>query len=261
MKKHISLLVIALLLLTSNAYALNLSRVKTWGAEVLTQGDLNAEFDNILNHAIGTADITDDTIGEADLNMVDTATDEDVFTYESTTGDFEWHTRQSVVDAGLIGDVSYTIGDNSTGDVIITFDGDAGTDGTITYDVSEDAFTISGSRVAIGAFTRDTATASGTQAVTGVGFVPVAVQFTMAEAGSDERSWGDDDGTNTEVIAFQVDADNWLVSAARSIYAVESGTAHYSGTITTLGADGFTITWVKTGTPTGTITVNYLAYK
>src|SRR3990167_10008439 len=33
-----------------------------------------------------------------------------------------------------------TIGDGSSGDVTLTFDGDAGTDGTLTWDVSEDAF-------------------------------------------------------------------------------------------------------------------------
>jgi len=39
-------------------YALNLSRVKEWSAEVLTHTDLNAEFDNILDHAIANADIS-----------------------------------------------------------------------------------------------------------------------------------------------------------------------------------------------------------
>jgi len=45
-------------LLASTVYALNLSRVKTWGAEVLTHTDLNAEFDNILNHSIANADVS-----------------------------------------------------------------------------------------------------------------------------------------------------------------------------------------------------------
>src|SRR3990167_8027314 len=38
--------------------ALNLSRVKTWSAEVLTHTDLNAEFDNILNHSVTNSDIS-----------------------------------------------------------------------------------------------------------------------------------------------------------------------------------------------------------
>ena len=44
----------------TGVYALNLSRVKTWSAEVLTHTDLNAEFDNILNHTISNTDIASD---------------------------------------------------------------------------------------------------------------------------------------------------------------------------------------------------------
>lgn len=45
-------------LLATTVFALNLSRVKTWSAEVLTHTDLNAEFDNILDHSIANADIS-----------------------------------------------------------------------------------------------------------------------------------------------------------------------------------------------------------
>ncbi len=45
--------------ITSNAYALNLSRVKTWAAsEILTAADLNGEFNNILNHSLTNNDIS-----------------------------------------------------------------------------------------------------------------------------------------------------------------------------------------------------------
>lgn len=42
--------------------------------------------------------------------------------------------------ADLTSAVLWTFGDGSSGDVIITFDGDGGTDGTLTWDVSEDSF-------------------------------------------------------------------------------------------------------------------------
>ena len=38
-----------------------------------------------------------DSLREADLKVVDTASDEDIFTYESTTGDFEWHTIDQMI--------------------------------------------------------------------------------------------------------------------------------------------------------------------
>ena len=52
------LLIICLLLIALNVYALNLSRVKTWSAaEVLTAAALNAEFDNIVGHSLTGADV------------------------------------------------------------------------------------------------------------------------------------------------------------------------------------------------------------
>lgn len=44
-----------------------------------------------------TANIGNDKVTEAKLKAVDAASDEDVFTYESTTGDFEWHSRDEIV--------------------------------------------------------------------------------------------------------------------------------------------------------------------
>lgn len=54
-----SLVLVLVLFLSSPAYALNLSRVKTWStSDILTASDLNAEFDNILNHSLVNADIS-----------------------------------------------------------------------------------------------------------------------------------------------------------------------------------------------------------
>ena len=36
---------------------MNLSRVKVWSAEILYASDLNAEFNNILNHELDDSDI------------------------------------------------------------------------------------------------------------------------------------------------------------------------------------------------------------
>ena len=56
-KKSILVLLLCIFCVAIPSYALNLSRVKTWGTEVLTADDLNAEFDNILTHDINNADI------------------------------------------------------------------------------------------------------------------------------------------------------------------------------------------------------------
>lgn len=57
MKKYL-LAAVCLLFLSSNAHALDLSRVKNWAAsEILTAADLNGEFNNILNHSLTNNDI------------------------------------------------------------------------------------------------------------------------------------------------------------------------------------------------------------
>ena len=59
MRKFILILsLLFLIFITSNSFAINVSRVKTWAAaEILTAADLNAEFDNIIDHEITNADI------------------------------------------------------------------------------------------------------------------------------------------------------------------------------------------------------------
>lgn len=44
-----------------------------------------------------TANVTNDSLLEVDLKAVDSASDEDILTYESTTGDFEWHTISEMI--------------------------------------------------------------------------------------------------------------------------------------------------------------------
>lgn len=56
--------------------------------------ETDAAHDNFseLAGTVAAGQIANDAVTEAKLKAVDTAVDEDIFTYESTTGDFEWHT-------------------------------------------------------------------------------------------------------------------------------------------------------------------------
>lgn len=118
-------------------------------------------------------------------------------------------------------------------------------------------------RFKIVSFTRDTATASGTQAVTGVGFKPRVVVFLSGTVtGSGKVSVGIDDGT-TPIGAFNnhnSTADTWGLDTSFSIELIESTPNFSQAKITTLGADGFTVTWTKTGTPTGSVTIGALCF-
>ena len=114
----------------------------------------------------------------------------------------------------------------------------------------------------VGSFTRDTALASGSQAVTGIGFKPKAVIFLSCQSTVvGEASWGLDDGSNPEVIYddHNDNVDEYVYDGSFSIYDEEGGGAFYTGKINSMDADGFTVGWTRTGAPTGTVTVIYLA--
>ena len=113
--------------------------------------------------------------------------------------------------------------------------------------------------VDINRFSRDTTVVTGTQSVTGVGFTPVFVIFLALEATSDEVSWGFDDGTNKDCIGRDGATYFWN-GQNHSISGRDNGTTDvYNGFISSLDSDGFTISWTKTGSPSGTLSITYLA--
>lgn len=120
---------------------------------------------------------------------------------------------------------------------------------------------LSALNVKAGLFSRSTGVGSGNQEITGLGFTPKAVIFCTVKSGSDEMSIGVDDGTTPGAIADNngASSDNWSLSSD-AISAKQNGDVDkYEGKIDSLDADGFTIAWVRTGTPAGTISIVYLA--
>lgn len=116
----------------------------------------------------------------------------------------------------------------------------------------------------VGSFSRDISTASGTQTVTGVGFQPKSILFLSLQVSAvGKMSVGVDDGTTAKDLAdeYNVTANTWTTDGSNSINIIESGTAKYVGKVQSFNSDGFTISWTKTGSPTGTVTVNYIAFR
>ncbi len=115
----------------------------------------------------------------------------------------------------------------------------------------------------IGTFTKDTADATGTQEISGVGFKPSFVIFFAVTNVAAEASFGFDDGSN----AYSIDdwhnrtADTWSYSVVNSIQLNQAAGIIYSGVISVLGADGFTITWTKAGAKTGSAYIHYMAFR
>ena len=117
-------------------------------------------------------------------------------------------------------------------------------------------------RAHIGTFTRDLTTASGTQNVTGIGFTPTQVFMMGAINGSTVVSFGLDDGTTHGSVFndYQDIANSGGLLTTFSVIAVTAvGNTFQQAKITALASDQFTLTWTKTGSPPGTITMFYLA--
>lgn len=130
--------------------------------------------------------------------------------------------------------------------------------GAVLNDGSVDTF--------VGVFNRDTSLASGTQAVTGVGFQPKSVVFitgTGAVAGVMSWGFGADDGNADRSWADNNNntASGYSSSDTNCINALFGGGASYAGNIQSYDADGFTISWTKTGSPTATIGNRFIAFK
>ena len=141
----------------------------------------------------------------------------------------------------------------------------------ITLTPSGDNLTIAaaaGANVKVGSFTRDSSASVGTQVVSGIGFTPKSVIFFTVQDGTHEMSVGMDDGTEARVVYHDhptsantfalADTSGSGMKSIRTIHA--SGGNTFNGKITALASGQFTVTWDKVGSPTGTITVMYMAF-
>jgi hypothetical protein len=78
----------------------------TVGGTLITTGAVTIAEGKLTDSTVVSADIKDGDIAEADLKVVDSPSDEDVMTYESTTGDFEWHSANEYaakITTGIVG--------------------------------------------------------------------------------------------------------------------------------------------------------------
>ena len=116
-------------------------------------------------------------------------------------------------------------------------------------------------RIKIGSFTRDMTAATGSVSYTGVGFTPKAVIFLSAlSSQSITFSVGVDSGGAGVGTIFTRGSASFITTPSFSIQLETlAGTDFQSGSITTFGTDGFTIAWVKTGSPTVTAQIIYMA--
>ena len=120
-----------------------------------------------------------------------------------------------------------------------------------------------GGSVYVGSVPRSVTSASSNQSVTGLGFQPTGIAAFTSIGGTDAASWGIDDGTTAKCI-YQNNAGTDLISNQSTLVRMVTGTdgsTMLTGLIDSFDTDGFTIAGTKTGSPTGDLYMNYIAWK
>lgn len=115
----------------------------------------------------------------------------------------------------------------------------------------------------VGSLSRDLTTASGNVTYTGTSFTPTALEFFQINTSSNSMSWGFDDGSNAHSIIYISSATSTMdsVSGYSIVVTDASGSNRQRGYVSSFGLDQFTITWEKTGSPTGSAVVKYKAQR
>lgn len=199
----------------------------------------------------------------ARLQLADTAvtTSSSYHTGDST---WQWLTVTHTVDSS--GVVITALCSVSNGNTDAYFDGAICVEGESAFAFADKPTIYSDTRYKIGTFTRDMTAEGGDVAYTSVGFTPKAITFFGGVDNSLISCYnGYDDGTvhyNLYNQSGSATAGQTGISASGSIYLVQSGTQDQYALVKSFDADGFTLTWAKSGTPSsGTATLVYMAYR
>ena len=124
---------------------------------------------------------------------------------------------------------------------------------------------VSAPRVAIGKFTRDMTLASGTQVISGLGFIPRKVTFyTVIDGLPGASCWGFDIGTARHCLtnAYATApgdfySDRGTIGASIEIWTTDGDWC--SAKIQSFDASGFTLSWYREGVPNDTAEIMYMA--
>jgi len=109
--------------------------------------------------------------------------------------------------------------------------------------------------------TRDMGAASGDVSYTGYGFEPTClIVFACFTDVADIASWGFADSAMTNRCIRQIYVPAFYPGVTLVDAYIGVGNRQYA-TLTSYDADGFTLTWTKTGTPTGILSLQVLALR
>jgi len=119
-----------------------------------------------------------------------------------------------------------------------------------------------GGAVSNGTFTRSLSTATGTQAITGVGFEPDVIFIHGITSALTAATWGVHSSSAQRSMWTRDPslAHSWGHFDTSIAYCLVSG-GNIKGVMASIDADGFTITWTRSSSPAGTHYMNYICWK
>ena len=104
-----------------------------------------------------------------------------------------------------------------------------------------------GGSMSIVSFDRDMTASTGSQVVTGVGFLPSFIYFFGGVDTTEIASWGAK-GSGGSLASSQLASGVMDASGSVSIALQESAVKRQTAIVSAFGSDGFTLLWTKTGT-------------
>jgi len=108
--------------------------------------------------------------------------------------------------------------------------------------------------------TRDSAAGTGDIGYTGVGFKPTSIVCFWNVDGTTIGGWGVADSAKANMMLYK-DATNFYTKTSNLVYYNPTGGDVQSAIVKSFDADGFTLTWTKASSPTGTIALIFLCYR
>lgn len=217
-----------------------------------------AGSETFTNKTLTSPVMTAPTLGVASATSVSAAN----FYGGGVTSSFPQFKRSSATWTARLGDDS--------ADATVAFKtqsaGDNATNGATTAFVTAALAAGGALKSKVVSFTYDISTATGSQPITGVGFIPTSIVFMTGIPGTPAFGGGLVDSSKAGKAYAQYGiGGNFEVTAqsvAISVYLPDnSGANHADATITSFDSDGFTLAWVKTGSPTGTATIYALCFR
>jgi len=108
---------------------------------------------------------------------------------------------------------------------------------------------------------RDATAASGNVAYTGVGFTPTSIIVVAAISSGTACCTGQVDSTKDGYCISAASGTLWIPYPSFVLLYPNADGNFQLATVNSFDADGFTLAWTKSGTPTGTIALSFLCFQ